>query len=90
MLGKITQKDTIGAYAYINPKLKIFGWLNILTAILISSFYFVVGGWIIKYIYLGMIDFKAADYGVYFSNFTQNAIPTCLLTLVFLFLCMFL
>ena len=44
IMGKITQKDTVGAYRLLNPKLRVFGWINVLTAVLISSFYFVVGG----------------------------------------------
>ena len=49
-LGKITKKECVGVYEQINSKLKPIGYLNPITGILISSFYFVVGGWIINYI----------------------------------------
>ena len=44
LFGKISQKDVVGAFNFANPKLKIFGWLSVITAIVVASFYFVVGG----------------------------------------------
>ena len=88
-LGKITQKECIGAYESIHPKLKIFGALNPITGILISSFYFVVGGWILNYICLGFINANIADYAGYFNNFTQNSYSACTFTLLFLAICIF-
>ena len=87
--GKITQKECIGAYESINPKFKFLGFLNPLTGVLVASFYFVVGGWIINYIYLGLKNSKIVEHAKYFSSFTQDSLPTCLLTLLFLFLCIF-
>ncbi len=88
-VGKITKKECIGAFEEVNPKLKLFGLMNPITGVLVASFYFVVGGWIFNYIYLGLIDFKIQDHAQYFSSFTQNTIPTCVLTLLFLSACMF-
>ena len=56
-IGKSAKKECIAAYESINPKLKFFGYLNPITGILISSFYFVVGGWIIHYIYINSINY---------------------------------
>ena len=86
-LGKITKKECIGAYESINPKLKFFGALNPITGILISSFYFIVGGWILDYIYLSLANTKIDNYGNYFSFFTQNTISSCVFTLIFLLIC---
>ena len=88
-IGKITKKECIGAYESVNPKLKVLGFLNPLTGVLISSFYFIVGGWIINYIYLGILNLNIENYANYFSDFTQNAVPTCVYTLTFLFICLF-
>ncbi len=88
-VGKITQKECIGAYESVSPKLKIIGALNPITGILISSFYFVVGGWIINYIVLGFINPSVNDYAQYFTNFTQNPVSTCVYTILFLFICIF-
>ena len=87
--GKITRKESVGAFEQVSPKFKIFGWSNSLTALIISSFYFVVGGWIINYIYKSVINFQIHDHAQYFGLFTQNAVATCFLTLLFLFICIF-
>ncbi len=86
-VGKITKKECIGAYESVNPKLKFFGVLNPITGILISSFYFIVGGWIINYIFLGFINPKISDYSEYFSIFTNEAFSNCVYALIFLFIC---
>ena len=40
-IGKITKKECIGTFEQVNPKLKVLGFLNPLTGVLISSFYFI-------------------------------------------------
>ncbi len=87
--GKITQKECIGAFESVNPKFKFIGALNPITGILIISFYFVVGGWILNYICLGFSKCGISDYGNYFTQFTQAPVANCLYTLIFLFICMF-
>ena len=88
-VGKITKKECIGAYESINPKFKILGYLNPITGILISSFYFIVGGWIINYIYLSFLDTTIKDYSGYFSSFVQDSNSMIFFTLLFLFCCIF-
>ena len=88
-VGKITKKECIGAYESINPKLKFFGFMNPITGILISSFYFIVGGWIINYIALSFRNSQISNFGEYFAILTQDGFSACCLTLTFLFLCVF-
>ncbi len=82
--GKRTKKENVGAYATINKKLKIFGWLNIITAVLISSYYFVIDGWIAKYIYINVVNASVSDYGTYFANFVASPVVPCVLAIIFL------
>lgn len=89
VVGKFTKKECVGAYEAINPKFKLLGAMNPITGVLISSFYFIVGGWILNYIYLSFVSEKITDYGAYFGSFTQSALVPCILTLVFLFMCIF-
>ena len=89
VMGKITKKECIGAFESVNPKLKPLGTLNPVTGILIMSFYFVVGGWILNYICLGFSKSEIANFSEYFSAFTQNAYSNCIFTLLFLFICVF-
>ena len=88
-LGRLTKKECVGAYEQINPKLKFFGALNPITGVLIASFYFIVGGWIINYIIQSLLNNKISDYSQYFSDFIQIPSFTCILTIVFLFICIF-
>ena len=88
-MGKFLKKDCVSAYESINPKFKFLGYLNPITGILISSFYFIVGGWIINYVILGLKNAQISDYSAYFGEFTQTSVPTCIFTLSFLFMCVF-
>ena len=88
-IGKLTKKECIGSYELVNPKLKFIGALNPITSVLVPSFYFIVGGWILNYIRISIINLKIENYAEYFSDFTQNSVPACLCTLIFLFLCTF-
>lgn len=88
-IGKLSKKECVGAYESINKKFKPFGVLNPATGILIASFYFIVGGWIINYIYKSIANSYITDYGEYFSTFIQQPVYPCILTLAFLFICIF-
>ena len=85
--GRMTQKDCIGAYESVNKNLKYISYLNPLAGILIASFYFVVGGWIIHYIFY--YNSQIQDFEGYFSNLIQAPFCPCVLTLSFLFICIF-
>ena len=89
-IGKQAKKESVGAYESINKNFKFLGALNPITGILISSFYFVVGGWIINYIYRSCVINQPYNYESYFSAFVQSAAAPCFLTILFLFVCMFL
>lgn len=88
-IGKYTKKENVGAYAVVNSKLKFFGWINVITATIISSFYFVVGGWIIHYIYISFVNHKFEDYSDYFFSFVSLPVLPYILTLIFLAACVF-
>ena len=88
-VGKITKKECVGAYEQVSPKLKFFAFLNPFTGTLISSFYFIVGGWILNYIFASLINLKVSDHSAYFNSLTQNSLCACFLTLLFLFMCIF-
>lgn len=87
-IGKLTKKECVGAYETINPKFKYLGTLNPITGILIASFYFIVGGWIINYIFK-WASLSQCDYEQYFTQFIAQPIYPCLLTLLFIFICIY-
>ena len=80
-LGKFFKKDTITCYEKISPKLKWFGQLN-----LIPAFYFVVGGWIINYIWIFLTNNIPSDFSVYFSELNSSPYQPIILTFLFLFI----
>lgn len=88
-IGKLTKKECVGAYESINKNFKYVGYLNPITGIIISSFYFIVGGWIINYIWKSLISSNVIDYEEYFSSFIAQPVLPCFLTLLFLFICLF-
>lgn len=85
-MGKIYKGDPVSVYDKINPRFKIFGKLGVLTAVLISCFYFVVGGWIINYIWIFLINDVPADFGAYFLTLNADPSVPISLTVLFLFL----
>ena len=83
-IGKIYKTDTMSAINEINPKFKWLGWLCIFTVILIPCFYFVVGGWILNYIWLFCTNNIPQDFTNYFSSYSAQVFMPCFLTLLFL------
>ena len=84
LIGKIYKTDTISAFEQINKKFKWFGWLCIFTVVLIPCFYFVVGGWILNYIWIFLSNNIPANFTEYFTSFSAQTIMPCFLTILFL------
>lgn len=82
--GKVFKTDTISVYEKINPKFKWFGILCLITVILIPCFYFVVGGWIINYIWAFLSNNIPSDFSVYFSSLNSNPFLPLIFTFLFL------
>lgn len=69
-IGRATKLNQYGAYKKINPKFGFIGMIGILTGFLILSFYSVVGGWVLKYIFTFIMGgVKDADKMGFFVNF---------------------
>ena len=83
-LGKKFKLGVVGAYSSVNKKLNGFGWLNIFTILLIAGYYFVVGGLIINYILIFVVNHVPADTQAYFYSFTSGSVRPLLFTLAFL------
>ncbi len=83
-LGKIYKQDAINTFNTINPKFKWLGWLCIITVTLIPCFYFVVGGWILNYIWVFLTSQLPQNFSIYFSQFSSQIFMPCFLTILFL------
>ncbi len=82
--GKYYKGDPITIYNSINPKFKIFGYFCLITSILIPCFYFVVGGWILNYMWMFLINNIPSDFSQYFSTLNSNPYVPIALTVVYL------
>ena len=88
-LGKFTRRESVGAFIKVNKNFQFFGWLNVIACFLICTFYFVVGGWILNYIYVSLFHNGITDYPAYFSNFIANPYSSFILMLLFIAICSF-
>ena len=62
-LGRKTGKGAIAAYHAISKKFKWVGWLGVISAFLIMSFYCALGGYCIKYVVLNVGNLFGAGFG---------------------------
>lgn len=71
-IGRRTGKSVIGAYGAINKKFSFLGWIAAIIPFIITPYYCVIGGWVIKYFYTfltGQLSNVANDSSAYFGNF---------------------
>ena len=71
-IGRATQLSQYDAYRSINKKSAPFGFIGILAAFLILSFYSVVGGWISKYLFEYIVRGGVPNPGTYFGQFVSG------------------
>ena len=71
-IGRHTQSNPIGAYKKIHKKSVFIGVIGVLAAFIILSYYSVIGGWLIKYIFSYATTFSApADFTAYIASPVQ-------------------
>lgn len=89
IIGRHAQANTARAYNKISSS-KIWttvGCLSVLTGFLITSYYAVVSGWCLQYIYaslLGHLDGDPEYFKQYFANFSSNPVKPIVWTVVIL------
>ena len=89
IIGRHAQANTARAYHKISRS-KIWtavGCLSVLTGFLITSYYAVVSGWCLQYIYaslMGHLDGDPEYFKQYFANFSSNPIKPIVWTVVIL------
>ncbi|MGI5893362.1 MAG: sodium-dependent transporter [Candidatus Merdivicinus sp.] len=92
-IGRKTQKNVVGTFRQLNPKWTFAGGIGVLTLFVIMSYYSVVGGWVLKYmwIYLTGGNFGTGEnpYQNYFVNFISEPVEPLLWGAVFLAVCIY-
>ncbi|WP_062514423.1 sodium-dependent transporter [Halobacillus sp. KGW1] len=91
-IGRTSQKDAIASYKEIAPRTK-WHWVGILgmiTSFLLLSFYSVIGGWIVAYLYkviTGQLnDLSSTDYADVFGSTISNPGISLLVQFIFMIL----
>ncbi len=58
LIGRRTQRNPVGAFRKLRPGSPwvLTGWLGIVGAFTILSYYAVVGGWVLHYVYLSLVN----------------------------------
>lgn len=83
-MGRKTKQSPIGAYSRFGKKYAWVGWLTVIIPFLISGYYSVIGGWVIKYlvVYIQNLSVNAASNG-FFDEFISKPIEPIVYQLVF-------
>lgn len=86
-LGRHTQKNAVSAFSVLNPKWKFVGFIGILAAFIVLSYYGVVGGWVFKYatVYLTGANFRG-DAVSYYFNFIESPFAPIFFQIIFMLL----
>lgn len=76
-IGRKTRLSAVGAYASLNKKYGFIGYLSCLVPFIITPYYCVIGGWVVKYFTVFMTDqVSAAASDDFFTGFiTQPLAP---------------
>jgi len=90
-IGRNRNANVIDAFAVGKKKRSYIGWLCILIPFLIVSYYNVIGGWILKYLFAffdGGSMFATGDYKGAFTGFVSDYNASSEMTALFLILCL--
>lgn len=79
IIGRSTQKDAISSYKKIAPNTKwhYIGYLGVVTCFILLSFYSVIGGWVIQYVFYGLtgqIGLGNVNYETLFNSSVSDSL----------------
>lgn len=83
-LGIKAKSDPIGAFSWINPRLKFIGAIGVFTSAIIVPYYSVVGGWIVAYIVKSFSVGAIENFETHFMQFISSPLPPALFFYVYL------
>lgn len=84
-IGRKTGKSVINAYGELNSKFKFIGYLSALVPVIIFPYYCVIGGWVVKYFFVYLMqEGVAASEDGYFTNFIGGTTQPILFLSLFL------
>nr|WP_115884865.1 sodium-dependent transporter [Jeotgalicoccus halotolerans] len=95
VIGRASGRNPIDGFEYLSGKksLRIFGWIGHFGTMLLLSFYSVIGGWILIYLLIALIDFlnlyTVNDYTVLLGDVITNPVYVIAAQGIFIFITAF-
>ncbi|WP_442595834.1 sodium-dependent transporter [Neobacillus sp. D3-1R] len=92
IIGRRSQKDAVRAYRQLAPKTPwyLLGYMGVATSFVLLSFYSVVGGWILSYLYRSLTGslsgLSQQEYGQLFEKIISNPIEVVIAQFIFMVL----
>ncbi|WP_077214436.1 sodium-dependent transporter [Bacillus dakarensis] len=92
IIGRNTQKDAVSAYKTLAPHSAwpMLGYLGVIASMILLSFYGVVGGWILSYLWRSVTGaftgLASEDYGALFNETIGNPVESVIAQLIFMIL----
>lgn len=86
-IGRNTHLSAVGAYKKLSEKWAFIGFIGVIVGFCILSFYSVIGGWVLNYIYKYLTGgIVGAEAGTYFSGFISGTTGPIVWHLLFMIL----
>jgi NSS family neurotransmitter:Na+ symporter len=86
-IGRNTHLSAVGAYKKLSEKWAFIGFIGVIVGFCILSFYSVIGGWVLNYIYKYLTGgIVGSEAGVYFSGFISGTTEPIVWHLLFMIL----
>lgn len=95
VIGRASGRNPIDGFEYLSGKksLRIFGWIGHFGTMLLLSFYSVIGGWILIYLLIALMDFlnlyTVNDYTVLLGDVITNPVYVIAAQGIFIFVTAF-
>ena len=85
-IGRRTGKSVIGAYSSINKHFSFLGWLAALVPVIITPYYCVIGGWVLKYLTMFLCGEgkSTAENESFFGSFIGSTAQPTIFFIIFL------
>ncbi len=87
-VGRHAQKNAIDACRMLHPKWGFVGVAGVLGALIILSYYSVIGGWVTKYLFDYLLGREIGDADAYYTAFVSSTIPPIVWLFLFVAICM--
>ena len=95
VIGRASGRNPIDGFEYLSGKksLRIFGWIGHFGTMLLLSFYSVIGGWILIYLLIALMDllnlYTVNDYTVLLGDVITNPVYVIAAQGIFIFITVF-